>query len=323
MTRCSLGQKADAVIFNPQANAGNGAHRWRAFLESDIAREAGLRDASAFDGSLGMGQLEAWVSDRIKAGARRFVAAGGDGTVHLALNALMNTPERTELPRGELKLGAVGLGSSNDFQKPFGAEGRHEAAGLRCRLDFAQASPHDVGQVQTDQGERYFILNASVGVTAEANWSFNEARGALAHLKRRWVDGAIVVTALKTFGGYRSFDAQVTIEDESPRPVLLTNLGVVKNVHFSGQMRYDIAQARNDGFFGVHLCEGMSRLEMVGTLVALAAGKFSGRPKTSSRQAKRVDIEAAQPFAVETDGEVLRTRHARFGLLARELFVCP
>lgn len=314
---------ADAVILNPQANAGNGARRWKALLETETARAAGLAEAALFDGAQGLDQLGAWVSERIRGGARNFVAAGGDGTMNLALNALMNAPERAALAQGELRFGAVGLGSSNDFQKPYASEGRAQAAGLNCRLGFDQATAHDVGRLTTDELGRYFIINASVGVTAEANWNFNEAKGALGFLKRRWVDGAIIATALKTFQGYKNFSARIGVDGAPATELRLTNLGVVKNVHFSGQMRYDIAQARNDGFFGVHLCEGMTRMEMIGVLSALNAGKFSGRPKTSSQQAKQVEVAADQPFAIETDGEVVRAPRAVFTLLPRELAVCP
>jgi diacylglycerol kinase (ATP) len=313
--------RVDAVILNPLANAGNGRKRWKSLLESETAARAGLRDAPVFDGP--PFNLQAWVSERLRQGARRFVAAGGDGTVHAVVNALMMAPERAGIEPEAIKLGAVGLGSSNDFQKPYLKEGREKAAGIACRLQFSQASTHDLGRATLDGVPRFFVINASIGVTAEANWQFNEARGGLGFLKRRWVDGAIVATALSAFAKYRNFDIKLAVGDEASREVSLTNLGVVKNVHFSGQMRYDLAQAPDDGLFGVHLCEGMSRLEMVKILSALSSGRFSGIPKTSSWQASRVEAASPYLFAVETDGEVTRARQAVFENLRRELRVCP
>ena len=49
-------------------------------------------------------------------GTRVFIAAGGDGTAHALLNALVDAPGRP--PLDALALGAVGLGSSNDLHKP-------------------------------------------------------------------------------------------------------------------------------------------------------------------------------------------------------------
>lgn len=336
--------KAHAVILNPRANGGNGAKRWTALLETEAARRAGLAGAALFDGGGCVdpkrveGRLEAWLSERLRAGARNFVAAGGDGTVHLALNALLSRPERAESRFGEIRLGAVALGSSNDFHKPHSIAGRAEAAGLRCRLDFAGARAHDVGRVEysaaaegTDvaggaAGTRHFLINASIGVTAEANGRFNAGRGLLGPLKRYWVDGAIVATALQTFAGYRNFQVRLSIEGSGEREVALTNLGIVKNPHFSGQMRYDLPCAPDDGRFGVHLCEGMSRLEMIQVLSALSAGRFQGIPKTESVSATTVRVRAAAPgrtFSLETDGEVTPVASASFKILPREVHACP
>jgi diacylglycerol kinase family enzyme len=319
-----------AVVLNPTANGGLGRVRWKALLETELAREAGLRDAEVFDGSGkgGLGRLDGWLRERLAGGARRIVAAGGDGTVNLALNALLAARGALEpAERAKLALGAVGLGSSNDFQKPFDGSGRAVAAGLRCRLDFAAARPHDVGRASVAGGgvdaDLHFLINASIGVTAEANWRFNHAGPFTRALKRRWVDGAILATALRTFAAYRNLDVELALDGASPARLRLTNLGVVKNVHFSGQMRYDTPQACDDGRFGVHVCEDMSRREMLGVLKALNRGRFRGLRKTWSRQAKEVGVRAPEAFSVETDGEVIQAREARFRVLARELRVCP
>ena len=85
----------------------------------------------------------------------------------------------------------------------------------------------------------------------------------------------------------------------------------------------DVPQGPDGGWFGVHLCEGLGKIGLVRTLVALRMGRFQGLPGASSRQARAVDIQADRPFAVETDGEVVRTRRARFHLLPGALLVCP
>ena len=106
----------------------------------------------------GLDQLQGWVSGKIAEGARNFVAAGGDGTMNLALNALLNAPGRAGIASPEeLRFGAVGLGSSNDFQKPYVSDGRVEAGGIHCRLDFDRATAHDIGCMQAEEACRFFI----------------------------------------------------------------------------------------------------------------------------------------------------------------------
>jgi diacylglycerol kinase (ATP) len=311
--------RAQAILLNPYANGGKGRSRWQDVRADARACALGLEQAQIYDGA--PAGAAAWVLERAQAGVRRFVAAGGDGTVHLALQALLAAQSAT----GErLALGAVALGSSNDFHKPFGAPGRACLGGRPARVDFSHAAAHDVGRVQVDDGPpRSFLINASVGATAEANFLFNHTGPVLRVLKRTWVDGAMLWAALSTLARFRNLDARIDIEGEGPRDVRLANLGVVKNPCFAGGLRYDVPQRPDDGWFGVHLCEDLGKTGLLRTLVALRMGRFQGLPGASSRQARAVDIQADHPFAVETDGEVVRTRRARFHLLPGELLVCP
>ena len=310
--------RAQAILLNPYANGGKSRSRWQDGLADARTRELGLDQAQTYDGD--PAEAAAWVLDRVQAGVRRFVAAGGDGTVHLALQALLAAQSAT----GErLSLGAVALGSSNDFHKPFDAPGRERIGGRPARVDFFRAAAHDVGRVEVDDGSsRSFLINASVGATAEANDLFNNPGLVLRVLKRTWVDGAIIWAALATLARFRNLDARIEVEGEGPRDVHLSNLGVVKNPCFAGGFRYDVPQQPDDGWFGVHLCEDLGKIGLVRTLVALGSGRFQGLPGASSRQARAVDVQADRPFTVETDGEVVRTRHARFHLLPRALLVC-
>lgn len=308
---------APCVILNPLACGGRGLARWRRFLSLDGAR--GLAHAPVFDGSQGDGtqrlqqRLREWMDARIDEGRRDFIAAGGDGTVNAVVNALMGNPAA-----GDCRLGAVALGSSNDFHK-----GRPGINGHR--LDFAAAFPHDIGVVRLEDGSVvHFAINASMGITAEANAYFNEKGGPLFRaLKRRWTDGAIAAAALRGFARYRPFPILLESAGGERREARLVNLGVVKNCHFSGSFRYDAPTAADDGRLGVHLCDGMTKAETLRTLASLARGRFSGLPKTSSWQWPGLTVRADRPFALETDGEVRFTARADFSVREGGLRLCP
>lgn len=318
--------RATAVILNPFANAGRGLARWKRFLESGGAEAARLAGAPTYDRVAG---LEDWLADRLREGALDIVAVGGDGTVHLALNAILTVRSRfgRELT-ARARFGAVGVGSSNDFHKPFGAPGRASRGGVATRLDFDRACGHDVGWARLTGADgssvtRAFLINASVGLTAEGNWNFNHAGPVLRFLKRATVDGAILATTVMTLAGYRDFDLRLGLDGGPVRPLRLTNLGVVKNPHFSGNMRYDVGQAPDDGRLGVRLCEGMGLGEKLRVFSALNRGRFTGLPKTSIASATRVELDGDADFAVETDGEVARARAVAFTVEERSLLVCP
>ena len=101
------------VLVNLVANQGNGERRWQKIapnLKSMLPEEAVYilyRPPYPLEST-----LNHYVREN---GFYCIISAGGDGTVNLILNKLMNLQGvETE----NLYLGGIGLGSSNDFLKP-------------------------------------------------------------------------------------------------------------------------------------------------------------------------------------------------------------
>ena len=306
------------VVLNPCAHGGRAARRWERMAPY-------LRARAPFDLVRGDGDL-APVRERIRRALRegetRFVAAGGDGTVNLLATALaQDAPEQLE----DLTLGGIGLGSSNDFHKPHTAEA--EVQGVPTRLDFEHAERRDVcgALVEAEDGTQrtlHWIVNASVGITAEANWRFNHPGRWLALLKRFSADAAIVWAALRTIVRFRAMDARLAVDGAPAAPVRLKNLGIVKNPHFAGALRYDSPFAPDSGLMDAHLVADLPVPRLLQVFAGLARGRFTGAPGTRSWRAQRLVLEADRSFAVECDGEVVRAVRATFFVLPRRLRVC-
>ena len=182
------------------------------------------------------GRWRAALEDEVRKGVPVVLAAGGDGTVGAVASALLACPNAAHVA-----LGAVGLGSSNDFQKPFGVV----HAGVPLRIDVAGARPRDVGRALFSRNgepptERAFLVSASLGVTARANALFNEGRGALlGFLKRRWVDGAVFYAALAALESHadirglvrlrRRGGAVLDLEPERPQDAVSLGLPALRH----------------------------------------------------------------------------------------------
>jgi len=290
--------------------------RWRELLDNSTAMAAlpvVTTDAE--------GRWRTRVADEIARGRRRFVAAGGDGTVNALLDAVARgRPEST--PLTEFTIGAIGLGSSNDFHKP----GQRRVHDVPVRCDWGETRERDVCRAVCTQAddaevERFFLINASVGVGAEANLAFNRARGILGWLKPRWVGGAILYAASSTILSFRNLRCILGIGGE-PLPVDLSNLAILKSPHVSGGFTFDSPFGPASGSFHVHLAHGMSRPRLLLTLARLARGRFTGYPKTRSWEAPEVSITCPRPFALELDGEVLAVTTATLDILPEKIREC-
>jgi len=324
------------VFVNPGATYGTGRERWSS-VEDELRRRLGGFEVEEIREP---GEVRGRLAELVQQGDYRFVAAGGDGTVNLLANAIMALPEselsEQELadggpPGGELArrerivLGAVGLGSSNDFHKPFDEGATIE--GMPVRIDFDGARDRDVIRIEYEEPDgpiatRYSLVNASVGVTAEANARFNAPNWFVRAARAVSVDAAISAAVLTTLATWTDVTCALSIDGKKPAMTSVTNLSVFKNAHFGGALCYDTPVAPDDGVLGVGLCEGMSALETVAALSALRKGRFAGRPKTRTWKVRSVFVQGDRVFALETDGEVLQARSARFSVAPRRVTCC-
>ncbi len=303
------------IILNPFAAGGRAMKKWSALLE---ARPV-IIEGSALEILGERDPIDEIVREALLRGERYFVAAGGDGTVNLLLESLM----KAGCPAGAA-LGAIGLGSSNDFHKPYWKEDC--VADVPLKIDFTRARPRDVGSLTygSPGSRRYFLVNASVGVTAEANDLFNHPDRLLAFQKRHAAPSAIYYAALKTILSYRNRSVTIGSAGGETFQARLTNLGVVKSPHFSGDLSYGGAPSYDDGLLKLYLCEDLNTRELLRLLRALGGNNghrsAAGMRTWSSRE---ITVEADSPFAVEFDGEVIRTTDARFTVIPQSLKVCP
>lgn len=302
-----------AVLVNLAANNGRAARRWES-----IAAEVALRlppDTQVISFRPPT-DIKPILNGLLQEGVQGFVSAGGDGSANILLNLLMR---QTGEDARQLTLGGIGLGSSNDFIKPK----QHFLQGLPTRLEFQNAGLVDVGKAEFRDGNgnwqiQYFIANASLGVTAEANWFFNHGDWFVQFAKDRWTDLAIVYAALRTILRFENFKATLTFEQEILE-TKLSNLAILKSPYVSGSFHFDDPVQRDDGFLGLNACLDMKKTELLGVLAGLAKGRFRGRPKTLSIAKKDLSVQTQTPVALEMDGEIYQTTEVRFSVIPKAI----
>ncbi|GAB4366690.1 MAG: diacylglycerol kinase family lipid kinase [Calditrichia bacterium] len=251
------------------------------------------------------------------------VAAGGDGTVHHVVNYLLRKYTPNDLKK--ITLGAIGLGSSNDFHKPI--QSRACFRGIPITLNKNQAVWRDVVRVRYREASgnwstRYFLINASCGITAQANWLFNHPDKLLHLLKKTCTQLAILYAAFKTILTFKGLSIEAGNTADALHRLCITNLALVKSTYCSGSFCYDSPFDQSDGSFWIHTCLKAGRMRVLRILWNLAHHRFRGQPATQSQRATRFTIKGSKPFALEMDGEVVEIWEASFEVLPGRLRVC-
>jgi YegS/Rv2252/BmrU family lipid kinase len=217
------------------------------------------------------------------------IVAGGDGSIHEAVNGMMRAS-------GSATLGVIPIGTGNDFAKACNIPLYWEDAGIlladRLRND-APSQLIDVGQMN----DRYFVNSAGIGFDARVSHLAQHIRlpiGDLVYL-------VAVVRAIRH--GLATPDVRVRFADESHEgPLTLVS---INNGDWVGGMFQIAPMARNyDGELDLILATAMSRRRLLSFLPRLFNGTHLEQPEVTHARIKDAEIDAASPLVSHLDGEI-------------------
>jgi diacylglycerol kinase (ATP) len=303
------------ILLNDKSCGGNAANKWQTFVNNYDLKECTVIKSEDLNG-------RERISSALSNGETDFAAAGGDGTVNFLLNKLMCLANESHIHN--LRLGAIGLGSSNDFHKPYNELNLIDK--IPYKLNFNKSELRDMGKLSFQfNGRRitkYFIINASIGITAEGNFLFNNPDKILNYLKRLNTNSAILYSAIKTISGYRDFEAEIRRDDIKPIKVNITNLNIIKNPNVSGDLSYGYPAVYNDGKMNIHLTHDMNKFEIIQLFLALQKGRIENIAKLESFPVKEIEVISEKIFHLEYDGEVVQTNSVLFSIKKEWIKVC-
>lgn len=280
-----MGSDNIPLLVNPAAGRGRAACEF-ASLEA-LLQDNGVR--CKLIQSDAPGDLEQKALTLIGNGASQLIVAGGDGSVHEAVNGIMRSAQKAAL-------GVVPLGTGNDFAKACGIPlAWRDAAMLLAERICGHPPPRfvDVGRMN----ERYFANGAGVGFDAKVNYIANSMR---------WPSGDLVylVAVLRAL-----WDGVITPEMEirttgSRRSGPLT-LASVSNGPWVGGLFHIAPMAKNDdGEMDLVCAAPVGRLRILALLPHLLRGTHIEQPEISHSTIRRCEILAKSPLPSHLDGEV-------------------
>ncbi len=303
------------VMVNPAAGGGRAGRTWKHLVAAvpEIAAAQRIGGGSAEDAG-------AELAAALAGGVRRLIAIGGDGTAHLAANALLASGA------GErVAFGLVGAGTGSDLARGLGLPRQPEAA-LRRAL-AAAPRPIDAIEVKTDAGDGCYAVNtATAGLSGEVvvATNANPRRGQLSYL------AATVKGVLR----YRPSACRVEVDGEELFDGDFFLAAVANGPYFGNGMHLAPEARHDDGLLDVVVVPTVPLWHLPYRLPQFLTGRHLKLPIVRFARARRIRFEPrpagprqAEPGAArdlppyEVDGESLPYGPAELRILPRALRV--
>lgn len=289
-------RKRVVVAANPRAGSGAAV---RAGARTIDALRADGHDVVVVDAA-DAHALEEALRAHVEAGADALVLVGGDGTVHLGINAVAGT---------QTAVGIVPTGSGNDLIRSLGLPVGDLDATLAQLLVSLQMAPREIDTVQVDGGPRQRRYGTILSAGFDAYVHERAERLRYPTGGSRYAIAVFVELAMLKPRHYR-----LQLDDETLEFDAML-VAVANSSHFGAGMRVAPQAAMDDGFLDVVTIAPCSRLEFVRAFPRVYRGDHLTHPKFSVRRARRVRIES-DDLVAWADGE-------RMGSLPLQVEVVP
>jgi diacylglycerol kinase (ATP) len=265
-----------AVLTNPTSGKGRGSRISDTVIPR--LRDAGyeVRNLVGTDADQALDLARQCVTDRVET----LVVIGGDGMVHLAVQALAGSQTR---------LGLIPAGTGNDVARALGLPRKDTAAatdvvigGKERGIDLARS------------GHKYYVTVLAAGFDAIVNERANEMT---------WPKGQMRYN-LATLAELRTFSPipyVLEVDGEQHRFEAMM-VAVGNSESFGGGMRITEGAIIDDGVLDVVAILPMSKLELVRTFPKLFNGTHVQHPKYRHYSGKVITV-AAPGITAYADGE--------------------
>lgn len=267
-------------LVNPAAGRGAGAACLDALRRLAAAHGAQIHVSESGD------DLAAKARQAVADGVERLLVAGGDGTLHQAVQGLAGS---------ECALGLIPLGSGNDLATVLGAP-RDPAAATEIALT-REPRQIDLGKVTGPAGERWFSIYCGVGFDSEVTRHANRVRLLRGPAIYAWA-------VVKTLFGFRP--PVLRIEHDGG---LFHEAGMFVTVAngptFGGGMRIAPEARLDDGHFDLVLVRRLPKWKLLQVFPKVYSGRHVGHPQIEILRTRRAHIVLDREMEMYGDGEAM------------------
>lgn len=290
------------IIVNPCSGSGKTISEWelakRKLEEDKVGFEFVRTEAS--------GHAEELAYSAARSGWRKFVAAGGDGTVHEMFSGIMKYVEsegvRDGVQSSDFTIAAIPIGSGNDWIKTTAVP--HDAVQAAGLIASETISTQDVVKVSYGVEKVSYMVNiGGVGFDANVCIRVND-RKAMGKRSRLIYAGAL----LHTLRNYKATDVEICCDDELVYSGPCYSVAFANGIYSGGGFRQTSpVTSLNDGILDMTIIPDVSLLQIIIKLPALVNGTLYSTSPMKSFRGKKFTVKplTALCASFEIDGEVL------------------
>lgn len=275
-------RKPIPLFINPAAGRGRAGRRLARIVERLAAR--GI--AADVRASASQGDIERSVGE-LPAGSRILVA-GGDGSIHEAVNGIVRSG-------GDVSLGVIPTGTGNDFAKSAGIPRDWAAAcdGLAAKLlDDSAPRAVDLGRMN----DRYFANGAGIGLDAKVT--------RIAHSYLLPVGDLVYLIAILDTMREDVATPHMTITGDTvwSGPVTLVS---ISNGPWIGGLFHIAPMADNrDGLLEMLIAAPVTRRRIFSLVPKLMRGRHLNEAEICHASIRQLTLVAKAPVESHLDGEI-------------------
>ncbi len=233
-------------------------------------------------------------------GVRKFIAAGGDGTIHEVMTGILRFADQSKTSMGDFTLAALPYGTGNDWIRTPGIPEDVEKA-AECII-AGKTAKEDVVRMTFPQGVFCMANIGGIGVDAEICQRTNR-------LKEKGRKGQFLYTMvapISTFARKRH-KVEVTLDGELAYSGRLFTATLGNGAYRGGGLIQTAQDTKwDDGLLDISIMPGVNHFKGMQMMMHCLSGDLAVQPGMVTRKFKKMTIKPLDNGAdiVEVDGEI-------------------
>ncbi len=298
------------VVVNPNAGIGKVSKDWgkisRLLDKHDFAYQAVFTDRP--------GHAIDLVAENVRAGTRKIIAVGGDGTMNEVANGIF---KQKKTATTDITVGMISVGTGNDWVRTYEIPMEYEKAIQVLSKEYTMLQ--DAGIVSyynsSHKNKRYFVNMAGLGfdglVAQKTNADKQQGKGnPLLYIKH----------LLGSLFSYKSSNTTLVVDGKELKD-LCFSISVGIGQYNGGGMKQAPDAIPNDGLFDLTLIKDLSKWSIVANVRRLYDGTIKQYHKVETVLGKKISVHCKTPILLEADGESLGHSPFTFDIIPRSIKV--